>query len=366
MEENKLNKSNKIKVIVLTALLFLIAISGITYAYFSIQIVGNEEASSIRVTTANLKLIYTDTLVMSGDKIYPGWSETKTITVENAGNQTVEYGIIWRELLNEITNNELVITATCTSNVEDNTCEGISEIVIPTNLTLSNNIVVKYGISIEVGETHTYTVTVTFKETGSVQNYNQNKQFYGTLNIADGDSLATPAQYFTYESNYDSVTYDIDLETCISYTNSIGMRNPEGFCNNTWALRTVEGDLLSNRIQPSEYVTYGLSNVIFNSSITITGYDVSGGSCLVIPTTINGDSVVAIDQSAFFEKGLTSAVIPSSVTKIGNFAFFGNQLTSVIIQGKSSSSDFTTYGSNIWGWASGYDDSDIIWTGNNS
>ncbi len=185
MEENKLNKSNKIKVIVLTALLFLIAISGITYAYFSIQIVGNEEASSIRVTTANLKLIYTDTLVMSGEKIYPGWTQTKTITVENAGNQDVYYNIIWRELLNEITNNELVISATCTSSVQGNTCPNISETVIPTETTLTNNISIKKNIGIEVGETHTYVVTVTFKETGSNQNYNQNKQFYGTLNIEE-------------------------------------------------------------------------------------------------------------------------------------------------------------------------------------
>ena len=191
MEEKNLSKSNKIKVIVLTMLLFLIAISGITYAYFSIQIVGNEEASSIRVTTANLKLIYTYTLVMSGEKIYPGWSETKTITVENAGNQDVYYNIIWRELLNEITNDELVISATCTSSVQGNTCSNINETVIPTKTTLANNVSIKKNIRIEVGETHTYTVTVTFKETGSVQNYNQNKEFYGTLNIEEGIESAT-------------------------------------------------------------------------------------------------------------------------------------------------------------------------------
>ena len=79
MEENKLNKSNKIKVIILTMLLFLIAISGITYAYFSIQIVGNEEASSVRLTTANLSLVYNDVEVISSSSVYPGWSDTKTL-----------------------------------------------------------------------------------------------------------------------------------------------------------------------------------------------------------------------------------------------------------------------------------------------
>ena len=404
MEENKLNKSNKIKVIVLTVLLFLIAISGITYAYFSIQIVGNEEASSIRVTTANLKLIYTDTLVMSGEKIYPGWTQTKTVTVENAGNQDVYYNIIWRELLNEITNDELVISATCTSSVQGNTCPNISETVIPTETTLANNISIKKNIRIEVGETHTYVVTVTFKETGSVQNYNQNKQFYGTLNIEEYDPNApTDASYFTYTSNITSVTYDIDTATCESYVQAnLGEKIPSDFCNkDSGAKRTVETWLLSGDITSSNYANYGLSNVVFSGTATITGYDAAGGSDVVIPSTINGLPVTTINNDAFENNQLTSVVIPntvttikggyyvmgqqgvcesgpfrsnnltsvtipSSVTSIGQCAFSGNQLTSVTIEGKTSSSDFTTYGSGIWGWASGYSDSDIVWTGSGS
>ncbi len=111
MEERKLNKSNKVKIIILTLLVFFIAISGITYAYFSIQIRGNDEASSMRLTTANMSLIYTDVEVRSGSNIYPGWSITpKTVTVENAGTQTVDYIVKWREIQNTIINGELVIS----------------------------------------------------------------------------------------------------------------------------------------------------------------------------------------------------------------------------------------------------------------
>ena len=405
MEENELTKSNKIKIIIVTVLIFLVAIAGISYAYFTIQIIGNDTASSIRVTTANLRLIYTDTLVMSGEKIQPGWTQTKTITVENDGNQTVEYGIIWRELLNEITNNELVISATCTSNIQGNTCEGFEK-GIPTKTTLSNNVLIKPGISIEVGETHTYQVTVTFIETGSNQNYNQNKEFYGTLNIADGDSIATDASYFTYYTQYTSVTYDIDMTTCKNY-----MMTEEGatdqqatnVCNNE-----IEQALLDGYIRPSEYTNYGLSNVVFSGGeVYITGYNTVGGTDVVIPSTIDGNPVKAIGDPRLFggsgpfsNKGLTSVVIPDGVTTIGQAAFSnnqltsvtipnsvikitgrnnapfgnivwpgafeGNQLTSVTIKGKSSSSEFTTYGSNIWGWASGYSDSDIVWEGSGS
>ena len=189
MEQNELNKSNKIKIIILTSLIFLVAISGISYAYFTIQVVGNDTASSMRLTTANLSLVYNDVQIVSGENVIPGWTQTKTLTVYNDGNQTVYYNIIWRDLLNEITNNELVISATCSSS--SGSCNDISETVIPTETTEAHNISVKNNIEIPVGVTHTYTVTVTFKETGSNQNYNQNKEFYGTLNIAEGSAPAT-------------------------------------------------------------------------------------------------------------------------------------------------------------------------------
>jgi hypothetical protein len=140
MEENELTKSNKIKIIVVTVLIFLVAIAGISYAYFSIQIVGNETASSMRLTTANMSLVYTDIEIRSGENVIPGWSSTsKTITVYNDGNVTAYYNIIWRDLYNTIINDELVISGSCTSDVPGNTCSNISETIIP----LSHNISIK-------------------------------------------------------------------------------------------------------------------------------------------------------------------------------------------------------------------------------
>ena len=444
MENNEITKTNKVKVIVITLLIFIVSIAGISYAYFTIQITGNDTASSMRLRTANLRLIYTDTLLLGGDKISPGWSQTKTVTVENDGNQTVTYGIIWRELLNQITNNELVISATCTSNIQGNTCEGFEK-AVPTKITEASNVLIKPGIEIEVGETHTYTVTVEFIETGSNQNYNQNKEFYGTLNIADGDSLVTDTSYFIYTTQYTSVTYDINMTTCVNYSISSWDCNGDATCEqeaedwcdkDSGADATIEGDLLEGHITSSEYADYGLSNVVFSGEVTITDYDPSGGTDVVIPSTINGLSVTAINYCAFCSKQLTSVIIPSSVTSIGTYAFSSNQLTSVVIpssvtticntafaynqltsvvipssvttidaaafyqnqltsvtipssvmtignnafygdpshrkftsvtiEGKSSSSDFTSYGSDIWGWAAGYSDSNIVWTGSGS
>ena len=187
MEENNINKSNKIKMFILTMLILLVSVAGISYAYFTIQITGNDTASSMRLRTANMSLVYNDVQIVSGEYVTPGWSDTKTLTVTNNGNVTAYYTIIWRDLINEIINNELVISATCSST--SGSCPTISETVVPTTNPEGHNINVKKNIEIPVGVTHTYTLTAEFIETGSNQNYNQNKYFNGTLNIAEGKDV---------------------------------------------------------------------------------------------------------------------------------------------------------------------------------
>ena len=191
MEKNNLSKSNKIKIIVLTALVLLAAIGGITYAYFGIQITGNDTASSMRLTTATMSLIYNDVQILSDQSVMPGWtSNSKTLTVYNDGDQTVYYNLIWRDLLNEVLYGELTLSATCSSDKSGNTCPSIDK-AIPTRTSLTNNVTVWNSIKIEPKETHTYIVTISFIETGLNQNYNQGKQFYGTLNISEGSTPAT-------------------------------------------------------------------------------------------------------------------------------------------------------------------------------
>lgn len=52
-----------------------------------------------------------------------------------------------------------------------------------------------------------------------------------------------------------------------------------------------------------------------------------------IPRTINGTTVTVVGSGAFFEKSLTSVLIPSSITEIKDSAFSYNSLTSLVIPG---------------------------------
>lgn len=63
----------------------------------------------------------------------------------------------------------------------------------------------------------------------------------------------------------------------------------------------------------------------------ITAYDVTkGGTDVVIPSTVNGQTVTGIDNFVFSNKGLTSVSLPDTLLTIGRYSFDGNNsLTSI-------------------------------------
>jgi prepilin-type N-terminal cleavage/methylation domain-containing protein len=112
-------------------------------------------------------------------------------------------------------------------------------------------------------------------------------------------------------------------------------------------------------IEANAFSDNQLASVIIPSGVTTiqqSAFLTNQLTSVAIPNT-----VTTIGEYAFASNQLSTVTIPSSVTSIGNYAFTYNQLTSVLIQGKSSSSEFTAYSYNIWGWASGYGNSNIIW-----
>ena len=82
---------------------------GLTYAYFSLTVSGNDVAETINVDTTKLELKYTDGKKVRATNIEPGWTMTKTITVVNTGNEEAYYTLGWQKLYNEIQKEELVI-----------------------------------------------------------------------------------------------------------------------------------------------------------------------------------------------------------------------------------------------------------------
>ena len=171
------------RILIGTALaLLLLLTTGLSYAYFSTAVKGNDNAKDMVVEAGTLKLTYTDGPAINVQNIKPGWSTTKEVSVKNNGTLDAYYNVIWQSLTNGITNDELVLSATCqrlnASGTVEGTCNSIPQAPI-SDMTIAKK------ISIESGITHKYTFTILFKETNADQNYNQGKEFNGVLGIEE-------------------------------------------------------------------------------------------------------------------------------------------------------------------------------------
>ena len=196
-----MNRKQRIIVSVTGIILVFLILVGLTYAYFLTKINGNTNDKSISVTTANLEIKYEDNNdIIIGDRIEPGTIlPTKVFTVINNGNMNVEYNVGLVNLINTFTNTEdVVYTITCKSynkegfslgtdgtitGTENGTCSGVNETEFPT---LNSYIVTN---NIDVNIVHAYTMTVTYKETGTDQSIDMNKELSAKIDIFDPKSL---------------------------------------------------------------------------------------------------------------------------------------------------------------------------------
>ena len=171
----------------------LLLVAGFSVAFFSAKVFGNTEANNTVIETVTLRIIFTDTEVLSMDGIIPGQAVTKTFTVENRGDVEIEYTIDITNLTNTFVNNELVYSLTSTNGGATATRKALPT----TEGTLET-------ATIAPGVTQTYTMTVLFKETGSNQNSNMGAIFGGVLQINSN------GQYKYTKPSVANVLFDFD------------------------------------------------------------------------------------------------------------------------------------------------------------
>jgi len=148
-----MSRKNKIIVSVVGIMIVLLALLGITYAYYLTRIQGNTNTNSISITTANLLLKYDDgSGAIVEENIMPGVTFTKTFSVTNEGNAKIDnYVVYLEEVVNDLKRpQDLTYTLTC-----DNCSGSEGEYPKLAGIIATN--------SIEVGETHNYTLTITYE-----------------------------------------------------------------------------------------------------------------------------------------------------------------------------------------------------------
>ena len=162
-------------IIVLIVLCLILSICG-TYACFSTRIESTE--GKVTLVTDELKLIYTDTLGMNDLSIQPGWSVTKTFTVENTTNEEKYYKIVWKNLVNTFVNiDNLTITINSTNGGGKLSKSSVKSSSLPGNYDIISSIAIA-GKTIQE-----YTVTFEYGNTIVDQSADIGKTFSGSIEI---------------------------------------------------------------------------------------------------------------------------------------------------------------------------------------
>ena len=335
-------KDDKKYIYVVAVLLLVVVALGISYAWFSAIITGNDTAKNNKVVTGNLELTYTDTNEISLDNVIPGDSFTKEVSVKNTGTLDVKYNLVWQSLTNTITNNELVIEATCkrlnSSGTVDGTCESISQKAVSSTK-------IKLNIGIEPGITHVYTVKVTFIDTGEPQNYNKNKSFNGKLGIEE----YVPTQF--EKDSWSEIVANVKANKISQYnvgdTKEVDM--------GTYGTHTLR---IANTSTPSECSTEGFSqtacgfvlefaDIITTHKMNDTHTNVGGWPATSMRTFVNNDIYNSLPTD------LKNAIIDTTVVS-GHGSTAGEEnftsidklyllsTAEVLAQGSSNTIDYDT------------------------
>lgn len=170
-----MKKKDRILLIVFVSIFVLVACIGISYAYYTAVIDKGEESSSIISKAGNLEVTYKDgSKQIIGASIFPGWSDSKTFTVENTGDNDSSYSI----MVTNIVNNFTVSGSISLSLTSSDGGTSLNKKVLP-----SSDTYLIRSIDIGVGKTHTYTLTTYYNNLDIDQSEDKGKSFSYTIEI---------------------------------------------------------------------------------------------------------------------------------------------------------------------------------------
>ena len=305
-----MNRRQKIIVSVTGIFLVLLVLVGLTYAFFVTRIRGNNNPTSISVTTANLELVYQDADngdIIGKNMIIEPNSTTpigeKTFTVTNNGNATIDnYAVIIENLavkyvetqtvdgtlqtegeVTSLVNGEdgspdMKLVITCESNVEGKTCNGMNGYLPEKSGILLTN-------TIEEEEIQTYKATLTYLEDGTNQSDDMNKTIEGRFNIIDTNNTVDIEGTVENSEGLTKVTINSEYKESVIY--------PDG----TYKFVGVKPDIHTIRTVGTDTTEVGKISIIKGESENI-GTTIYNGVEITEITMTDESRTVTIDVNA--------------------------------------------------------------------
>ena len=236
----------------------LVVILSVTLAYFTAQIIG--EGKNISVTSTDLKIVFTDSDgAISGSNIEPGWSDTKTFTIENKSNETYKYNIVIQDLINTfVTKGYLQYKITST-----NGGYNMTEFKDVPKSSAPKDKILAYSVVIPNGVTQSYTFEFKYANDESVdQSDDMGKKLSGKLFITEGtkepvtllSQILKDNPTIQTRTDFDTTFTETNTGTLYKATESIAGNTPKdvyyfaGDAKNNWVkFGKYQNDLIRYR-----------------------------------------------------------------------------------------------------------------------
>ena len=272
-----MSKKNKIIISIIGITIVLLALLGLTYAYYLTRIEGNTNTNSISVTTAKLELIYGDGngILLPYGTIEPNSDESikfyktdasgnpitneppvdnKTFTVTNNGNDS-NYVVIIDEVSikkasdgtsTTFVSNDFRYTLSCvvkdkSGNVlSGETCNQQNDLTI---FPIKGGILV--GNDIPENKVHEYTFKLWYIDTGVDQSDDMGKSLQARINITDVNQMENPFKTGVSATDNASLAYNIiknakDNKNGTRFVNTPPSKVAEQISSNNWDLGVEE------------------------------------------------------------------------------------------------------------------------------
>ncbi len=196
MESEKRDKRQSIFLVVISLLTLFFAVVGASFAYFTIIVQGNEEASSVLIRSVRLgQVVFEDGQEISLLHIYPGDYATKTFTIKNTGTEDslpIRYNVYLVQSNNEFASHNIVdfkheIIASSKSDPSND--ESVLGVLPSTTVPSPASTAPIFRGVLYGNDTHKYTYKIGLIENNSNQNSAQGLTFLGKIQVEVDDSV---------------------------------------------------------------------------------------------------------------------------------------------------------------------------------
>ena len=278
-----MNRKQKIIVSITGITIVLLALLGLTYAYYLTRIQGNTNTNSISVTTAKLELIYGDNsaeiikgtgaLTPTVDTDEEDAIGTKTFTVTNNGIDSSYVVVIDNVSIKKVSDNtdttfvsnDFRYKLSCTvkdksgNTLEDESCNQVTNLdifPIKGGILVSNNIL--------ENKVHEYTLTLWYIDIGVDQSEDMGKSYQARVNIKDMTAV-NPYETGVSATDTTSLVYNI-------INNAKAGKNGTTFVNTPLTTPAVQISSVTSYKTTGEEATYVNSMSSMSSFTGATWY----------------------------------------------------------------------------------------------